>query len=127
MLALFELCRNFINPILNKGLLISFGVLYRVFHGIDACVSFGFERRKIILFHSIQIFPLHRGPILWFIHFDRNNALTSLPLEIGALNRLGIFDLHSNQVITYSSSSIHLEIFLVYKHGWVHYPPSFKL
>lgn len=97
-------------------MLISFGVLYGVFHVIDACISL--VLRGINLFHVVTFsFVLSTAPSaapsFGFVHFDRNNALVSLPVEIGALNRLGIFDLHSNQVITYSSSSIHKVILII--------------
>ncbi|XP_015056460.1 plant intracellular Ras-group-related LRR protein 6 isoform X1 [Solanum pennellii] len=42
--------------------------------------------------------------------WNRNNALTSLPVEIGTLNRLGIFDLHSNQLKEYPAEACKLQL-----------------
>lgn len=87
------ICRNFLNSVINNGLHLPRGVL----HGV---ISFFIVKRQ----NQPVSVSVSSYLLLWslscFFHafIFRNNVLVSLPAEIGGLNQLGTFDLHSNQV-----------------------------
>lgn len=87
------ICRNFLNSVINNGLHVPRGVL----HGV---ISFSIVKGKINQSVFQYLFICFSDLCLAFfpVFIYRNNVLVSLPAEIGGLNQLGTFDLHSNQV-----------------------------
>ena len=105
-----ELCRNFINTSINKGLLFPCRVLYGVIFSFLIATKFrylgvsGVRRFSFIL--NLFIFDIH---LVVVASSFKNNVLSLLPAEIGALSLLGTLDLHSNQVGRHSIFSLSIK------------------
>ena len=81
--------RNNINSSFHKGLLFSCWALYGVGSVLMACLAFFFCFAFSFLWCKFTFSVL----------YSRNNLLSSIPADIGTLSKLGILDLHSNQVL----------------------------
>lgn len=93
----YEFCRNFSNPSFNKWLLFPCGDP----HGVPLL----HDPSKF--FRSIWLLEINFAYLKFICHLlvtsnFRNNALSTLPSEMGALSRLGTLDLQSNQVPRFS-------------------------
>ena len=108
-----ELCMNFINTNINKGLLFPCRVLYGVIFSFLVATKFrylgvsGVRRFSFIL--NLFIFDIH---LVVVASSFKNNVLSLLPAEIRALSLLGTLDLHSNQVGRHSMFSLSTKFIL---------------
>lgn len=87
-LPFFFIIRNNLNSSFHKGMLFSSGALYGV--------SFLFM--TYLPFLLCLIFCIIKFTFFSVV-CSRNNLLSSIPADIGTLSKLGILDLHSNQVV----------------------------
>ncbi|KAA3486731.1 plant intracellular Ras-group-related LRR protein 6-like [Gossypium australe] len=101
-LDLHQNSENFINPTINIGLLFSSGILYGV---IFLSTSY---KRCLISYLKVLYFFI----FIWYLppQIFRNNALSILTEELGALSRLGTLDLHSNQLKEYPVGACKLSL-----------------